>query len=1402
MNLKFWLDGGMKMGSVTKGLRARILAAIAVSILAGACAQTQDEINRVQPDYIKKSDLKGEWYFQETVVQAPYTSAYTFPGFQGSLERGVFEVQENSLLFYRTYEFVEGSEAFFQTADVDTPLFDENGDVVMREVDVNGVKKMAPVYIYRGAPLASYPIVAHFDIRRQYNPSTGEEMNVLDENGSDREWWERDYMRIDWVNTGDGIDLRPYTSAAVSPNSAIFNGQGADPSEQPVFEYGDVSGQEKLVYFDSVMTGVMTAPQSYLDGFGAVPLCWFYPWYAGQVFECASELIKVRSAFKRYVPADYKGEEYDDHEMQKFGYFRADRATYDEIRGITFSGQHNKISRHNIWSNWTLKSDGTPDYSKMTPKPVVYYLSEGFPRELVTPSIEIAAEWNEAFRDTVKTLKGEAPDHDMFILCENSMAEAEAAEAAGHPTAAWKDDGTNPNAKFCVNMDQPHRRGDLRYSLMSAVVEPISYGLYGYGPSNTDPITGEAISVNANSYVAAMKEGAERAVATIEMMAGVRDFREIESGSYIESGMTGKRLRLAGSSGGYTATDVQKIANLVVTPELRDSLATVGLPADNNFAQSRLDMIKNMPEVEELLIGDDVKNLFRVPMEAEGDAVKGELLERLAPRNWASVEGLQKQTRWQRDHAQQNIYLANFADTAIMGLVREYGAVYDREFCTEFEGQFPGIIDWSSFNSVQGTCDKPGSVNGDGWVCKTLTKELNASGETSGNYWVNSCSTQKLLNQLRLKVEEIEATNPNASVRPTSPLYWDTEAPELAAIVKAFRTKLDAIRGRIRTEMWQRIYKGVQLHEIGHTLGLRHNFEASTDALNFDKSFWDLKLTKGTDGHLHPVNLWQVDTEAQAFGNLRQKQSATVMDYTAKFNGRFDGLGHYDRAAIMYGYGKLVEVFKTKPDIAALAPFMKDPGTEQPGNEPVINPSGDPLEDAFKKVHYTNYPKYFGDSVEAMFDREVVTEAKAAADGRQEVPYRFCSDELSGYTPTCQVFDEGVDAYEIVRNAAETYENYWAFSGYAHDQVTWWPENYYYGVQSRFGEMRRQFQYWIQGMVHYNKDGWWAKNVGNGVPWDQDVNGGLSATVAAYEAFNVMANAFGRPEEGRYGQNQTSQKYEPLFNLDNSQYINQAWILQESGARPMYNAFNFEGYLYTPWRSGAIYDRLAAFVNLTDPTTNWFPWVETATDQQRYRVSFYSVFPKQMVRLMGGLMTSQEQTFGWWVCTNEQGKVSAVSRRDYFQDVPPAGCPTALNPESKSTFPNARYRIPMLAAYYGMSLMVNNLDLSFMDTSRLCLKGSGDCVTYAPGSDIVEFEDPLSGKIYQAARVGDGSDFDAAYELVKDAKAAFQSYVNPQTGEFNIDLLQNEYYFSNLQFLIGRLELVRGMHHTYSYGGQ
>ena len=47
-------------------------------------------------------------------------------------------------------------------------------------------------------PALIYAIQSHFDVKREYNPATGEETNVISENTSDRPWNDRQYMRVDW----------------------------------------------------------------------------------------------------------------------------------------------------------------------------------------------------------------------------------------------------------------------------------------------------------------------------------------------------------------------------------------------------------------------------------------------------------------------------------------------------------------------------------------------------------------------------------------------------------------------------------------------------------------------------------------------------------------------------------------------------------------------------------------------------------------------------------------------------------------------------------------------------------------------------------------------------------------------------------------------------------------------------------------------------------------------------------------------------------------------------------------------------------------------------------------------------------------------------------------------------
>src|SRR4029079_16269140 len=73
-------------------------------------------------------------------------------------------------------------------------------------------------------------------IRREYNPGTGEETNVISENEKDRPWSQRQYMRVDWA-----MHLADVPS-------------GADPSQQLMGVAGDLSTGLAVTEADDPLT--------------------------------------------------------------------------------------------------------------------------------------------------------------------------------------------------------------------------------------------------------------------------------------------------------------------------------------------------------------------------------------------------------------------------------------------------------------------------------------------------------------------------------------------------------------------------------------------------------------------------------------------------------------------------------------------------------------------------------------------------------------------------------------------------------------------------------------------------------------------------------------------------------------------------------------------------------------------------------------------------------------------------------------------------------------------------------------------------------------------------------------------------------------------------------------------
>lgn len=108
----------------------------------------------------------------------------------------------------------------------------------------------------------------------------------------------------------------------------------------------------------------------------------------------------------------------------------------------------------------------------------------------------------------------------------------------------------------------------------------------------------------------------------------------------------------------------------------------------------------------------------------------------------------------------------------------------------------------------------------------------------------------------------------------------------------------------IHKEIRAQVYRATALHEMGHTFGLRHNFGASSDSMNYFNNFWtERKKSKSfnTEKVETLADLYDIYdvTDDQIEKGMHVAQYSSIMDY---YVDNYHGLGRYDHAAILYAY--------------------------------------------------------------------------------------------------------------------------------------------------------------------------------------------------------------------------------------------------------------------------------------------------------------------------------------------------------------------------------------------------------------------------------------------------------------------------------------------------------------------
>ncbi len=311
-----------------KSLTIRSLAAaLALGLLVGGCAQKIGDIDRTQALRIPKTQFAGVWYYLQTVVDVPYNTNWTFQGEAtfGGGSKIVFDIQEDLLIAYPVAETAQDVEAKYRKVAIR-----KYWDPAHRDEFVE---------MYVGHPVAAWPITKHFDIIRDYNAATGEQSNVLVENDTDRPWWMRDYIRVDW-NDEQIHQLGFITGTADATSLHYVQEKDEDPLNPSAPEYEDG--------YISIVNSYFTTPSQ--SG------CQLY--VLGSQ-DCTGAVVTVRHAFKRADPAsDYLIRYYPNRvNMEKFGFFLADRYAYDDYYGFTEAERDYKAQ---IWNIWDKPQDFVP----------------------------------------------------------------------------------------------------------------------------------------------------------------------------------------------------------------------------------------------------------------------------------------------------------------------------------------------------------------------------------------------------------------------------------------------------------------------------------------------------------------------------------------------------------------------------------------------------------------------------------------------------------------------------------------------------------------------------------------------------------------------------------------------------------------------------------------------------------------------------------------------------------------------------------------------------------------------------------------------------------------------------------------------------------------------------------
>lgn len=1181
---------------------------------------------------------------------------------------------------------------------------------------------------YEGEPVAAFTISSQFDVWHQYNPTTGEELPVLYE-AQERPWYERQYMRVDWSQN----QIAGFGNLIGAKISEILGEVHAEPVSYYVNDPNDPNYRVITdSYIDVVQRDAVTPTLQALE-YGVSPYVQLSPAH-----------VDYRSSFWRvpvsdYAPLYYPDHAFNDDAVAHFGYFREEREFYDKTRGVTDFKDY-LMNRWDIWATThvdaTCKADkDCAGWDGKNNGVICDKRAPGLAEAQASPDARAGKctkkYADRGFKPIVYFLSPQFYD-DANPTQPSAIGVAYKAQAC-RTIQQWNEAYKDTVARLLGvayterNFADP-LKADYVKDMDACTFHPATATPHSQTPFDPKTMDLYVLAENSKTCDANLTQGAkDSSDPTARWCIRLGDIR-YSMISYVDQAGSGTPLGVATWLG-----DAE-------TGEIKSAVANIfggALDTYRGYVGDVYDMVSGNLTQEQVELGENVRDYYQNFAGNSFPPSIPQAANLVSPDALAKFQGALQQKKDQADQLK------------LLG-PQAFDAKLSRFKGSDLEKL---LVDNIEFRSMVGlNVDDPLDENMMDRVSpfrggfQKLMEYGHSMDKVLDKYCVMHANTF-----IDYAVTNLVQRAKDANLTRDQAMDWITGL--------IFRATID--------------------HEVGHTMGLRHNFEGSFDEENYNPEYFGIKAAfpdpaPATFAVGHPLPL--TPTEFQAFNQARTDarhnrekagvklyQYSSIMDYGGQFYSDLAGIGEYDKAAIRFGYGQLATVYDGAPKAdhsnRTTVPYYLGGQQCTTNDDCPFAKSGQSCASILNGLAKACTSWDF--------------DANNDAANHPPIQFRFCSDERVDDRPFCNRFDEGPSSTQIVQNLAETYERNYTFNNFRRYRE-YYGGSYQQRIWDRyFRPMGKQFASLLY-QVYYNQKS--LLTSGNGSLADM-----LEASI---QAMDFYTRVLGTPDVGEFTPNtfQTLADGTKRLLYQRTSPNCHSHTLGDGSDDPAYfhSCLGTGKYFYTSFeqgyygaiqriaRSGTFDDKFLAMYALTNRD-----WGQPFANNETFPLNFYDGFKGEMLKLFTGVLGAQDDSYAPLV-SYDSGKAT-VTYRDIWQgklfDAVPSDfaiTTPAFLPTTTDTA-DARYQHmdvlspqqpEVFLKIYGLILSLSRFtvfyDETFPDYVQLYVFGEPQPHFDANGATTVQYFSPLHSRTYIGVQTPDQKSI--AFPLVKEAAGWADAY--------------------------------------------